>query len=66
MLWFVMALGFGGTCVAGFAFLNCTPEWPAGLKGLLELKTMTALAPNMGPFYEGVFTYLKLHIAGFA
>ncbi len=66
MLWFVMALGFGGTSVAGFAFLNYTLERPPGLKGLLDLETMATLAPNMGPFYEGVFTYLKFHIAGFA
>lgn len=66
MLWFVMALGIGGTSVAGFAFLNFTLERPPELKGLLGLKTMAELAANMGIFYELLFNYFKYHIAGFA
>ena len=57
-----MALGFGGTSVAGYAILNYTLERPLGLKGLLGLETMAELALSMGLFYESLFGYLKRNI----
>lgn len=65
MLWFIMALGFGGTSVAGFAFLNYTIERTPGMKGLLHLPAMEELSRNMGGAYWALSSYLKYHIAAF-
>ena len=41
MLWFIMALGFGGTSVAGFAFLNNTLPRTTSYKGMLYLELVS-------------------------
>lgn len=65
MLWFIMALGFGGTSIAGFAFLNYTMKRTPDVTGLLNLPIMNELAPNMGQAYNIWYQYLKYHIAAF-
>jgi hypothetical protein len=65
MLWFIMALGFGGTSVAGFAFLNYTIKRIPGMKGLIHLEAANGLVQNMDGSYQLVYGYLKHHIAIF-
>lgn len=65
MLWFIMALGLGGTSVAGFAFLNYTFARPDGKKGLVHLDYLLAHADSMDPAYAALFGYLRHHIAVF-
>lgn len=65
MLWFIMALGFGGTSVAGFAFLNNTLERTPPLKGMLYLATIDEFAAKMGTTYTFLANYLKVHMLFF-
>ena len=65
MLWFIMCLGFGGTSVAGFAFLNYVVERPAGLKGLISLGALNQFAPQLDPWVRPLIVFFKYHIAVF-
>ncbi len=65
MLWFIMALGFGGTSIAGFAFLNYTIKRTPGVKGLIHIDLVEKLAPGMGNLYSIIASYLNWHIAIF-
>ena len=65
MLWFIMALGFGGTSIAGFAFLNNTMERTPPLKGLLYLDKITEFAANMGGAYAIITNYMHIHMIFF-
>ncbi len=65
MLWFIMALGFGGTSVAGFAFLNNTlPRNPA-MKGMLYLDKINEYAASAGGIYTALAGYMKIHMVVF-
>ena len=65
MLWFIMCLGFGGTGVAGFAFLNYVVERPAGLKGLISLGALNQFAAQLSPGLRALIGFFKYHIAAF-
>jgi len=65
MLWFIMALGFGGTSVAGFAFLNNTMPRESTFKGMLYLKKINEYLPNVSSLYAGIANYLKIHMVVF-
>jgi len=66
MLWFIMALGMGGTAVAGFAFLNNTIErGMPEIKGILYLEAFEKLIPNMSGTYQIIYQYLKFHMIFF-
>lgn len=65
MLWFIMALGFGGTAVAGFAFLNNTLERATPFKGMLYLAKIDEFATGMGGLYPLFANYLKVHMLFF-
>lgn len=65
MLWFIMALGFGGTSVAGFAFLNNTLERATPFKGMLYLDNINEFAAKMGVGYSFLANYLKVHMLFF-
>lgn len=65
MLWFIMALGFGGTGIAGFAFLNYTLDRPDGYKGLMYIQKAQLYAAKMGGFTESIVNYMQGHIITF-
>ncbi len=65
MLWFVMALGLGGTSVAGFAVLNYTFPRPEGMKGLVSAHTLGPHAESLGGSALALFQYMQVHIATF-
>jgi len=65
MLWFVMALGLGGTSVAGFAVLNYAFPRPEGMKGLVSAGTLGPHAEQLGGTYQALFEYMRVHIAFF-
>lgn len=65
LLWFIMALGFGGTSVAGFAFLNYTIKRPPGLKGLISLDALNQFAPHLDPTTRALVSFFEYHIAAF-
>lgn len=65
MLWFVMALGLGGTSVAGFAFLNYTFPRPEGMKGLVSAHTLGPHAAELGGVYQALYEYMRVHIVTF-
>ena len=66
MLWFIMALGLGGTSVAGFAFLNYVLPRPAGMKGLIHAGHVDALLPGLDPTMALLARALRAHLATFA
>lgn len=65
MLWFIMALGFGGTSVAGFAFLNNTLPRNPPMKGMLYLDKINEYAGNLGGIYATLANYMKVHMLVF-
>lgn len=65
MLWFVMALGLGGTSVAGFAVLNFTFPRPEGLKGLVSAEQLGPFVQSLGGSHATLYEYLRVHIAAF-
>jgi tellurite resistance protein TehA-like permease len=65
MLWFVMALGLGGTSVAGFAVLNYMFPRPDGMKGLVSAHILGPHAQSLGGSSQALFQYLQVHIAAF-
>lgn len=65
MLWFLLALGLGGTSVAGFSFLNYVMERPAGLKGLVHHDALADHVVTLGGGFEALFGFLRVHIALF-
>lgn len=65
MLWFIMALGFGGTSVAGFAFLNNTMKRTPPLKGLLYADKINEFAANIGGTYAVISKYMQVHMVFF-
>lgn len=65
MLWFIMALGFGGTSVAGFAFLNNTMERTSPLKGMLYLEAINDFAAKAGGGTVLLANYMKGHMLFF-
>ena len=65
MLWFIMALGFGDTSVAGFAFLiNTLPRNPP-MKGMLYLDKINEYADSLGGIYATLASYMKVHMLVF-
>ena len=61
-----MALGMGGTAVAGFAFLNNTIDrGMPKIKGILYLEAFEKLIPNMHGIYQIIYQYLKFHMIFF-
>ena len=62
LLWFIMALGFGGTSIAGFAFLNNTMVRNPPLKGLLYVDKINEFAANMGGIYAVISSYMQVHM----
>ena len=62
MLWFIMALGFGGTSIVGFAFLNNTIVRNPPLKGLLYLDKINEFALKTGGAYQVIAGYMKVHM----
>ena len=65
MLWFIMALGFGGTSVAGYAFLNNTLPRNPPFKGMLYNTNINEYTAQMGTLYSYLTAYLKLHMLFF-
>ncbi|MDA3971239.1 MAG: hypothetical protein PF442_07800 [Desulfobulbaceae bacterium] len=65
MLWFIMALGFGGTSVAGFAFLNNTLPRNPPMKGMLYLDKINEYADTAGGMYPGLAGYMNIHMVVF-
>lgn len=65
MLWFIMALGFGGTSIAGFAFLNNTMVRNPPFKGMLYLDKINEFSVNMGGFFPTITNYMKIHMLFF-
>ncbi|SHI89240.1 hypothetical protein SAMN02745165_01043 [Malonomonas rubra DSM 5091] len=65
MLWFIMALGFGGTSVAGFAFLNNTLERNPPMKGMLYLEVINDFAAKVGGGMTFLANYMKGHMLFF-
>lgn len=65
MLWFIMALGFGGTSVAGFAFLNNTMERTPPMKGMLYLEVINDFAAKAGGGMVMIANYMKAHMLFF-
>ncbi len=65
MLWFVMALGLGGTSVAGFAVLNFAFPRPEGMKGLVSAEQLGPFAQSLGGAHAALYEYLRVHIAAF-
>ena len=66
MLWFIMALGMGGTAVAGFAFLNNSIDRGIPkIKGILYLEAFERLIPDMHGIYQAIYPYLKFHMLFF-
>lgn len=65
MLWFIMALGFGGTSVAGFAFLNNTLPRNPTMKGMLYLDKINECADTAGGMYPGLAGYMNIHMVLF-
>jgi tellurite resistance protein TehA-like permease len=65
MLWFIMALGFGGTSIAGFAFLNNTMPREASFKGMLYLGKINEYSANVSSLYGAFTSYLKIHMLVF-
>ncbi len=65
MLWFIMALGFGGTSVAGYAFLNNTLPRNPPFKGMLYNGNINEYTAQMGTLYSYLTAYLKFHMLFF-
>jgi tellurite resistance protein TehA-like permease len=65
MLWFIMALGFGGTSVAGYAFLNNTLPRNPPFKGMLYNANINEYTAQMGTLYSYLTAYLKVHMLFF-
>jgi len=65
MLWFIMALGFGGTSVAGFAFLNNTVTRDGVYKGMLYLGKINEFVADMSGLYGAITNYLIVHMVIF-
>ena len=65
MLWFIMALGFGGTSVAGYAFLNNTLPRNPPFKGMLYNGNINEYTAQMGSLYTYLTAYLKIHMVFF-
>ncbi|MEN8257104.1 MAG: hypothetical protein ABFS09_04495 [Thermodesulfobacteriota bacterium] len=65
MLWFIMALGFGGTSVAGFAFLNNTLPRTPPMKGMLYFAKINEFASSAGGIYPFLAGYMKIHMVVF-
>jgi len=65
MLWFIMALGFGGTSVAGYAFLNNTLPRNTPFKGMLYNANINEYTAQMGTLYSWLTAYLKVHMLFF-
>lgn len=65
MLWFIMALGFGGTSVAGFAFLNNTLPRQPPMAGMLYLDKINEYAAAAGGIYGALAVYMKIHMLVF-
>ncbi len=62
MLWFIMALGFGGTSIAGFAFLNNTMVRNPPFKGMLYLDKINEFSARMGGVCQTITGYMKIHM----
>jgi len=62
MLWFIMALGLGGTSVAGFAILNYTFQRPEGAKGLVHPGMIEPHLGTMGAAWSTLYAVLSNHI----
>lgn len=60
-----MALGFGGTSVAGYAFLNNTLPRNPPFKGMLFNGNINEYVAQMGPLYTYLAAYLKTHMVLF-
>ncbi len=65
LLWFIMALGFGGTSVAGFAFLNNTLDRAPAFKGMLYLEKIEEFSRQMAGGWPQLAGYLKVHMLFF-
>jgi hypothetical protein len=60
-----MALGFGGTSVAGYAFLNNTLPRNPPFKGMLYNANINEYTAQMGSLYSYLTAYLKFHMLFF-
>jgi len=65
MLWFIMALGLGGTSVAGFSILNYTFQRPEGVKGLVHPGMIEPNLGTMGAAWSTLYAVLSNHILFF-
>lgn len=65
MLWFIMVLGFGGTSIAGFAFLNNTLDRQPAFKGMLYLDKIGEFSRQMAGAWPQMAGYLKIHMLFF-
>ncbi len=60
-----MALGFGGTSVGGFAFLNNMLPREGGYTGMLYAANIAEFAKSAGGIFPAMAVYMQLHLIFF-